>query len=240
MSNHYHVVVHVNPDAAKSWSDDQVIGRWRRVFTLPDTVTADHAERWRQRLCSLSWYMRCLNEPLARFANREDDCNGRFWEGRFHSQALLDEVALLKCMTYVDLNPIRAGVAVSTETSMHTSIKARIERRDKHLMPMQGASRKYPCVPMRRRDYLQLVDWTGRCVRVDKRGHIPHRAPPILDRLRFSGSAWVREIAGYGRWYFRAVGSWATMQRYCEHLGQQWLKGASRQRFTAGACSVIG
>ena len=95
------------------------------------TADAEQVETLRRRLADLSWFMRGLSEPIARRANREDNCTGRFWEGRFKSQALLDEAAVLACTMYVDLNPIRAGVAQTPETSRHTSAFRRIEARQR-------------------------------------------------------------------------------------------------------------
>ncbi len=79
-----------------------------------------------QQLKNLSWFMRTLNEYIARLANAEDGVKGRFWEGRFKSQALLDEQALLAAMAYVDLNPVRAGIADTPENSDYTSIQERL------------------------------------------------------------------------------------------------------------------
>ncbi len=142
MANHHHVVLRLNPEQAAHLSEDDVLERWCRLFGLPllveryrqglstSDVEAETAREWiatyRERLADLSWFMRCLNEPIARWANAEDGVTGRFWEGRFKSQARLDEAALLTCMSYVDLNPVRAAIAQTPEASDYTSIQERI------------------------------------------------------------------------------------------------------------------
>jgi len=145
MSNHYHLVVRVDQKRTEDWSDIEILRRWTQLFTGPllvqryltgDRKTMSESEQarvaewvdvYRERLHDLSWFMRVLNESVARMANVEDGCTGRFWEGRFKSQALLDDQALLMAMSYVDLNPIRAGIAETAEQSDHTSVKQRID-----------------------------------------------------------------------------------------------------------------
>lgn len=114
MSNHYHVILHDVADQAAGWSDAEAIERWTQLFSEPvlieryrrGIVTSkaevrkvdEIVEEWRKRLTDISWFMRVLNESIARQANREDHCKGRFWEGRFKSQALLDDTVILACM----------------------------------------------------------------------------------------------------------------------------------------------
>ena len=227
MSNHYHVVVRIEADRAKLWSNSEVLDRWGRVFSVQGSESEDRIALYRERLTSLSWFMRCINEPLARRSNREDHCKGRFWEGRFRCQALLDESALIRCMTYVDLNPVRAAVAKTPEDSDHTSVKARLERRDAQLLRFNDQDGP---IPLRRMEYLELVDWSGRQARHGKRGKVPGQFPPIIERLGYSARQWQREMQYYGRWYVRAVGGLASIESYCHHLGQKWLNGQARHR----------
>lgn len=183
MSNHYHLVVKLKPEEAHRWSDDEVLERWTALFRGPllvqryrngHALTPTEADTlrsitavFRERLASLSWFMKCLNEPIARQANAEDGCTGHFWQARFHSQALCSDQALLTAMAYVDLNPVRAGLARTPEQSEYTSIKARIEA---------DRSRSTGAVST-------LTDAVSRLL---ERGELYHWNTPLRPLMRFS------------------------------------------------------
>jgi REP element-mobilizing transposase RayT len=256
MSNHYHLVLRVDLRRAQAWTTDEVIERWMKLFSRPPLVkrlqqglgtaaerktATEIVEKWRSRLCDVSWYMRCLNEHLARRANIEDNCKGRFWEGRFKSQALLDDAGLLTAMAYVDLNPIRAGIANRPETSEFTSIHSRIQqlqpgkpKRSSALatsvrVPLLGfrdsASSGEPAIPFNSQHYMALVDWSGRARRPGKRGVIDPTLPPILQRLNIDATAWGLAMQSGGNRFGRAMGKIDRMRLHAKTVGQCWIKG---------------
>ena len=247
MSNHLHVVLHVDPQTALMWSDDEVAERWVRLFPVCVDGEVDERlcqakiqrlqgdpariEELRSRLGSVSWFMRCLSEPIARQANREDGCTGRFWEGRFKCQALLDEQAVLACMVYVDLNPIRAGIATDLATSEHTSIRHRLQRAEARAPSSTAALRSMagvllaPALSVRALDYLELVDWSGRVVREGKRGSIGVATPAVLTTLGIGKPQWQSQMLGIESRYYRAVGTVESLKAKARALGQRWLKG---------------
>jgi REP element-mobilizing transposase RayT len=328
MSNHLHLVLRNRPDSVEQWSDAEVALRWRKLFPQRDDTTGEPAEpddydlamlmanadrlaTLRGRLSSLSWFMRCLCEWVARAANREDGSAGRFWAGRFKSQPLLDEAALLACSVYVDLNPIRAGIASTPEESHFTSGCDRIlslagnpgeadssreessaasfDRSDAWLceltlqetdfVPRTGqaegspvapsetappgepiatdhvdaAGRRAPAgsaaavstvplkavlerplrarasdqgfLPIETREYVMLLDWTGRELRRDKRGAIPDDLAPILDRLGVDRSNWVHTVRDFGRMFKQAAGRASSLVRAAPRCSRRWFQG---------------
>jgi REP element-mobilizing transposase RayT len=304
MSNHLHVVMRTRPDQAKAWDDAEVARRWlqicpgKRILSDPAGAPDECAIRAlcadagklavrRARLADLSWFMRCLNEPIARRANKEDECTGRFWEGRFKCQKLDDEGAALSCMAYVDLNPVRAGIAATPEQSEFTSAcdratahKARrqLARAPKDPTPEQApliaraeiessldhwlapigalsgeqvedpqesdqAARAHPVhgvhpaakpgtgttppllAHLSVEHYLELLDWTGRQIRSDKRGHIANELRPVLERLDLDVDAWVANVAAYGGLFHRIAGKLDRLDELAHAAGRAWLQG---------------
>ncbi len=193
MSNHLHVLLRIRPDLSRQFSDEEVAQRWLRIFRKrrdpaeapnePDAralamllADSEAVGVRRGRLADLSWFMRALCEPIARRANCEDGVTGRFWEGRFKSQAVLDESAALACSIYVDLNPIRAGIADTPESSEYTAAYERIAARQEGTAESnaQAESRRV-VAPRRRDDWLSPIPDDDVCP-ASQRPHSPQRA----------------------------------------------------------------
>ena len=277
LSNHYHLVLHIDAAKAAGWSDKTVIRRWMMLFKgneltlkvlknkplskaeqyLVDELVAE----WRERLSSISWFMRCLNEHIARLANAEDKCSGRFWEGRFKSQALLDEQAIITCMAYVDLNPVRAGMAALPETSDFTAIQQRIQAlgqptkkteskqniklakfckppKKNHLPTADSVhqgQRTTGVIPFYWRDYLELIDWTGRAVLPNKKGAIKMAEPKILQRLAIDTDHWLENMPRIEKDFHHCIGREDSIKPCAEKLDQCWVKGLGAARRLFGS-----
>ncbi len=269
MGNHYHVVLKVNEGQGEEISGKEVLGRWCTLFK-GDVFTQRYLaggllgeseryaldemiQKYRERLIDISWFMRCLNESIARQANQEDGCRGRFWEGRFKSQALLDEAAVLSCMAYVDLNPIRAGMARSLDESEYTSIKARLdelssrkagrpkhkkadsaETADRQLLGFtpstQTCESEQAMLPFSLKDYVELVDWTGRAVLDNKPGYIPDDIPPILSQYRIDPEKWLDYVPTMEQQFYCGIGRADKIKQYAVSIGKHWIQGLGKAR----------
>jgi len=263
MSNHYHVVLHVDLNRANNWTVAEIIERWNMLFAGNSLIKKYQSgellseneqiainnliEQCRNNLTSISWFMRCMNEKIARMANAEDDCHGHFWEGRFKSQALLDVKALLTCMVYVDLNPIRAGVSDSLDSSDFTSVQERLFTLAKKpskfvdekeiaqpssLVPFSATESNdvQSIIPMPLLSYLELADATGRAIRTDKPGYIPEHITPILQQIGINPSSFFRVVKNYRNLFKSASGSIAQLRQFNQNFGKKWSKGLSGSR----------
>jgi len=266
MSNHYHLVLKINDKQSRLMSEEEVIERWMMLFNgnvliqrylKGDCKTQGELDKvhetielWRERLSDISWFMRCLNETIARQANAEDKCTGRFWEGRFKSQALLNVQALLSCMVYVDLNPIRSTLSDNLEDSDYTSIQQRITAYSNRLDKSAKKQRNKPTsirlaaftngsnlregIPYSLKDYFELADWTGRAIRDDKRGYIPDKEPKIISKLGIDTEIWMDTVKEYSKNYHAFIGSEKQLKEVCENTGRKWLYGMKKSRLLFG------
>jgi hypothetical protein len=233
------------------WDDTEVARRWLGICPLRKdgegnplepsdfelNTIRNNPQRLavvRRRLSNISWWMRLLCQPLAAMANKEEDQQGRFWQGRYRAVRLCDEAAVLACAAYVDLNPIRAALAETLETSDFTSVKRRIESlsgegtqpaetaSDRFLAPVEMDPRRDPTGPavsaspyrasdkgfvsINTLEYIQLLDWTARQIVAGKRGTTPAEAPDVLERLGLNARQWTGLVRDFGRLFSLVAG----------------------------------
>jgi hypothetical protein len=153
----------------------------------------------------------------------------------FKCQVLECNQALAAAMVYVDLNPVRAGIAEGVLDSRHTSVKRRAEdieagRTDPHseLNPIAGVGQSV--LALTNAQYIELVDWSGRQMYPGKRGKIETTEPRALARLGIASQCWEHDVKGAGNGYWRVVGTAKELIDKAVALGLQWLKGIGYAR----------
>lgn len=275
MSNHLHLVLRTLPRVARRWSALEVARRWLTVTKLakcfsdalpvPDPKRVEELakdkkkiEKLRRRLCSVSWFMGILCENVARRANAEDKCTGRFWESRFKCRECASESALLLVGVYVDLNPHQAGETDNPLTARYTSIYQRLQaqgmrknaagrpdawlaeltvpperKSDTTLGDRSRTGRRASdlgVLPISLADYVQLLQWTAEQLKSGQRSTIPKDLAKILDHLAVKEDAWLESLVHYERAFGHAVGSAASVAAVAERMELHHMKGASACR----------
>jgi hypothetical protein len=133
---------------------------------------------------------------------------------------LLDERALLTCLAYVDLNPIRAAMAKTPENSDYTSIQARIKNDSVKLLNFGDNA-----IPYYLSDYIALVDYTGKSIHPNKRGIIDNDLPDILKRLEIAPDSWIDELKAYRTDGITAVGTVTQLKTFCKNVKKKFSVG---------------
>ena len=273
--NHLHLVLRTRPRIAQRLSRHEVVRRWLTITRLAKCMTDDlpepdpkrvkalagdkkKVEKMRKRLCDISWFMGILSENIARRANKEDNCKGRFFETRFKCRECTDENAVLLCGIYIDMSPSLAGEANSPRTARYPSAYARIEARsqrknarhraDGHLAEltlrperqderaMAYASRTgrrasdLGVLSLSLEDYLQLLEWSARLLKSGERKTMPKDLGAILDHLDVNHQAWLDTLSAYEESFCHVVGPPAAMAAAAERMEVRCLKGATASR----------
>lgn len=254
MSNHFHLAVKIESHKPSAWGVDEVISRWHRLFkgtlltrrycnyqqreqmSLAQRQTVEHiAAVWRARLADISWFMRSLNEYIARKANKEDKCTGRFWEGRFKCQPLLSDAALIACMAYIDLNPVRAKMVRYAEQAKYTGFSRRagcfkLGRATTLLMPFFERGRdRLNTIPCRFSDYQQLI----RLLTANTLTSAPDAklsVPEPVSQLGIKPQCWQLLTSRFEALFHGAVGTEAELADFCKAQRKQKVRSRSIAR----------
>jgi len=254
MDNHYHIVLYLDPLAPQKWSNDEVAEKWLLAYPgkldkpefaqqrelKKQAIMSDKAKlkSYRKRLGKLSWFMGRINEPLAKISNVEDDCTGAFWQGRYSSQALLDEASVLSCMCYVDLNPVRAKITEKLEESHHTGIKKRIEKIKQNVQENQttelnqtieaiAGSLKSQRMMLSTNDYFRLIEWTGKSIIYPNKATIPPHIKSIIGGLNLQQTHWLKQIEKFNQHYCHFVGPVDLIREKAKSISKRCLRGIS-------------
>lgn len=120
MSNHFHLLVRMFP--AKDYSDEAIRERFKFCYGPHRKLLDGQIPHFRDKWSDLSRFMKDVKLGFTRYYNKRHDHKGYFWGDRFKSVIVENGEALLNCLAYIDLNPVRGGLVDRPEDYRWSSI----------------------------------------------------------------------------------------------------------------------
>jgi REP element-mobilizing transposase RayT len=129
MSNHFHLLARMH--AETDYSDEVVKKRLANFYGEDCVFEDEQLQTIRQKLESLSEYVREIKVRFARYYNKTHGRRGYFWGDRFKSVVVENGETLINCLAYIDLNPVRAGLVKRPEDYRWNSIGSHLQSNNK-------------------------------------------------------------------------------------------------------------
>lgn len=269
MGNHLHLELRNRPDLVKLMSDEEVARRYLMIYpgycqatsdargTDPDMPTEEDVQKlaedkkkiaeYRRVLSSISRFMQSLNFYVAKYFNLVDEKCGAFWESRYKLKLLLDDLSILLCAFYIDLNPIRANLHLTIETSEYTSAYYQIRaanllrvdpemdlsklpnafltpvtispnEQDRLKSSVTTRASDFGFTHMTSEEYLVALDLMGRILSNKHKGAIPDSVPPIFQRLNLNWDSVAKLVQSYEELFGFFVGTKESLDAKAKEL----------------------
>jgi len=120
LDNHFHLIIRIRPgDGVPA---PEIRKRYYEYYGMKKPFPEERLEHFRRKWGDLSEFVRDLKQNFSRWYNKTHNRSGYLWGGRFTSVLLEKGEALVSCMAYVDLNPVRARIVVSPQDYPWSSI----------------------------------------------------------------------------------------------------------------------
>jgi REP element-mobilizing transposase RayT len=113
MDNHVHILVRMLPE--RNFSDEEITARYRLYYGDEAVFPVGRIGHFRQKWASLSEFVREVKQTFSRYYNKKKGRRGTLWGERFKSVIVEKGETLVNCLTYIDLNAVRAGIVKRPE-----------------------------------------------------------------------------------------------------------------------------
>ena len=217
------------PHLAQQFSHEEVARRWliicpslrkheaplhqpsesdiRRLCEDPDLI-----ERIRDRLSDVAWWNRLLSQRIAQHFNACDNLRGRFWEGRFHSTLLLDELSRIACLASIDLATCFRGTAAAIAMLEDTLAKSIL---------LQSGKVRQSITHWTETEYLSVLKWTFQMKLGGTDNKLQSVAISMLNQLNITATIWVPLVLDFRCHFSQIAGRLENMDRHISRISHR-------------------